>query len=89
MKELIEQIYDYDSSLAHSSVSQAKEITGEFLAEERIVKKLEPLLSEEALKIFNEFLDLHMKLVCDSQRQGFVAGFRTGMRITVEAYGDD
>ena len=89
MKELIEQIYDNDCSLAHSPVSQAKEITGAFLVEERLVKKLEPLLNEEALKIFNEFQDLHLKLVCDSQRQGFVAGFRTGMRMAVEVYGDD
>ena len=89
MKELIEQLYDFDESLAHSKISQAKEISGAFLAEERIVKKLEPLLDGEAMRLFKEFQDLHLKLVCDSQRQGFVAGFRTGMRIAVETYGDD
>lgn len=89
MKEFIEQLYDFENSLAHSSLAQEKEIKHAFIIEEKLVKKLEPLLSEEAAEVFKKLQNLHMDLVYNHHKQAFVAGFRTGMRIAVEVYGDD
>ena len=72
MKDLIEQLYGFDNSLAHSNLSQESEIKGCFAAEEKLVKKLETLLNGEAADLFKKYQDLQMKLIYNHHKHHLI-----------------